>query len=75
MDYKTALKYLIGRIAFMVVYALFVLFLVSAIGGPMSGIGMLVPALMGFAGMFIGITLFGRSIGDFIAASANRLNQ
>lgn len=74
MDYKTAIRQLVFRSAFLAVWA-FITFIVFLSGrGSGVGIGELPAAMLGFGGFFIAIFFFGKSIGDFVAASANKTN-
>lgn len=51
----------------------FIVFLNSRGSG--VGVGELPAAMLGFGGFFIAIFLVGKSIGDFVAAFANKANQ
>ncbi|MEN3145226.1 hypothetical protein ABDF71_24870 [Ochrobactrum sp. WV_118_8] len=74
MDFKTAVRRFLFRVAFIAVWAI-VTFIVFLNGqGSGVGVGELPAAMLGFVGFFIAIFLFGKSIGDFVAASANKAN-
>nr|WP_196108720.1 MULTISPECIES: hypothetical protein [unclassified Ochrobactrum] len=74
MDFKTAVRRLLFRAAFFAIWAV-VTFIVYLNGrGSGVGVGELPAAMLGFVGFFITIFLIGRSIGDFVAASANKAN-
>lgn len=75
MDLKTAIRRLVFRAEFIALWAIitFIVFLNSRGSG--LGVGELPAVMLGFGGFFIAIFLFGKSIGDFVAASANKTNQ
>ncbi|WP_374789017.1 hypothetical protein [Brucella oryzae] len=75
MDFKTAIRRLVFRAAFVAVWAVVILIVFLNGRGSGVGVGELPAAMLGFGGFFIAIFLFSKSIGDFVAASANKANQ